>query len=104
MARNNRCVADWLADLSTGGIALIDPRYEVLRVAMRRIAWPIQGLREMAEDQGRELDGHMARTIGLDPHYLIKIAQDAMAEIATIDPTGVNDRPRAAVSSPGESS
>lgn len=72
---------------------MIDQRYEVLRVAMRKIAWPIQGLREMAEDQGRELDGHMARVVGFDPHYLIKIAQDAMAEIAMIDPAGVNDRP-----------
>lgn len=70
-----------------------DPRYEVLRTAMYKIAWPLRGLEEMAADQGRKLDGHMAVQIANDPHYLIKLAQDAMAEIAQIDPTGVNDRP-----------
>lgn len=70
-----------------------DPRYEVLRIAMRKIAWPMLTLREYAEDQGRDLDGHMARQIANDPHYLKDIAQKAMAEIAGIDPEGVNDRP-----------
>lgn len=76
---------------------MIDPRYEVLRVAMRKIAWPLRGLQEMAEDQGRKIDGHMALQIANDHHYLIKLAQDAMAEIARIDPDGVNDRPPAAL-------
>lgn len=71
----------------------IDPRYEVLRVAMRQIAWPIQTLREMAEAKGHKLDGAMAIHLAKDPGYLSGIAAGAMAKIAMIDPTGVNDPP-----------
>lgn len=74
-----------------------DPRYEVLRAAMWKIAWPLRGLEEMAKDQGNRLEGHMAVRIANDPHYLIKLAQDAMAEIARIDPVGVNDPPTSTV-------
>ncbi len=79
---------------------MADPRYEVLRVAMRKIAWPIKALQEYAEDQGHKLDVHMAVQIVSNPHYFQDIAQEAMAEIAMIDPTGVNDRPRPDVGSP----
>ena len=72
---------------------MIDPRYEVLRIAMYKIAWPMLALREFAEDEGHDFDAGMAIRIANDPAYLKGIAQGAMALIATIDPAGVNDRP-----------
>ena len=71
-----------------------DPRYEVLRIAIRKIAWPMQWLQEYAEDHGLEIDGPAAVELANDPNYLKQLAQQAMADIAKIDPTGVNDRPR----------
>jgi hypothetical protein len=62
-----------------------DLRYEALRVAMRKIAWPMMTLREYAEDQGCKLEPVMARQLSNDPNYLKDIAQKAMAEIAAID-------------------
>ena len=70
-----------------------DPRYEVLRVAMRKISWPMLTLREFAEDQGHEFNARNASEIARSPCYLQGIAREAMAAIAIIDPTGVNDRP-----------
>ena len=70
-----------------------DPRYEVLRIAIRKIAWPMQWLQEYAEDHGLEIDGPAAVELANDPNYLKQLAQQAMADIAKIDPTGVNDRP-----------
>ncbi len=70
-----------------------DPRYEILRVAMRKIAWPMMTLREFAEDQGHEFNAKKALEIAHSLGYLQGIAQEAMADIAMIDPAGVNDRP-----------
>lgn len=72
----------------------IDPRYEVLRVAMRKIAFPILTLQEYAKEQGRQVDGAVAVQLAKDPGYLSSIAAQAMADIAMIDPTGVNDPAR----------
>ena len=80
-------------------MTVIDPRYEVLRIAMRQIAWPIRTLQEYAKEQGRQLDGGVAVQLAKDPGYLSGIAAQAMADIAMIDPTGVNDPPY--VRSPG---
>jgi hypothetical protein len=74
-----------------------DPRYEVLRIAMRKIAWPMQWLKEYAEDCGCKVDYPVAQDLAKDPNYLKQIAQQAMAEIAKIDATGVNDRPARAL-------
>lgn len=73
---------------------MTDPRYEVLRVAMRKIAWPMGWLKEYAEDHGCKVDYPVAQQLAADPNYLKQIAQQAMAEIAQIDPAGVNDRPQ----------
>lgn len=70
-----------------------DERYEVLRIAMRKIAWPMMALRELAEDQGHDFNARKAIEIANDPEYLKNIARIAMADIAVIDPAGVNDRP-----------
>jgi len=70
-----------------------DPRYEVLRVAVLKIAWPMMALREFAEDQGHDFNANKAIEIANDPEYLKNIARIAMADIAVIDPAGVNDRP-----------
>jgi len=72
-----------------------DPRYETLRIAMRKIAWPVMTLREYAEDQGHDFDGHKAVELANCVGYLKEIAREAMAEITVIDPSGVNDRPAA---------
>lgn len=74
---------------------MTDPRYEALRIAMRKIAWPMLTLREFAEDQGHYFNADKAREIAYSPGYLQSIAANAMAEITMIDPTGVNDRPQA---------
>lgn len=79
---------------------MTDPRYETLRVAMRKIAWPMLALREFAEDQGHEFNAHKALEIARSPAYLQNIAADAMVAIAMIDPAGVNDRPTLAISRP----
>ena len=79
---------------------MTDPRYEVLRIAMRKIAWPMMALREYAEDHGCEMDHPVARDLVNDPNYLKQIAQQALADIVKIDPAGVNDRPVGAVGSP----
>jgi hypothetical protein len=66
----------------------VDPtqrRYKILRIAMRKIAWPMMTLREEAEAQGTDFDEAVARQLANDPDYLKRIAETALEEIIAVD-------------------
>ncbi len=60
-------------------------RYKILRIAMRKIAWPMMTLREEAEALGTDFDEAVARQLANDPDYLKRIAETALEEIIAVD-------------------
>lgn len=53
-----------------------------LREALEQINDPIKHLRDLAEKEGKRLDGHMAIQLAESPNYLRGIARDALASLA----------------------
>lgn len=70
-----------------------DPRFEILRSALHRIAWPIAGQRDEAHALALPFDQQAACERGNDPEYLKELARNAFKDAIKIDPAGMDIPP-----------
>lgn len=55
---------------------------KIAEQALRDIAEPVAALRRYAEENDRELDGHLAVQLAKNPDHLKSIAREALAKMA----------------------
>jgi hypothetical protein len=59
----------------------LEAQLVVAREALKDVAHPVEHLRRYAEQQGMELDGHMAQNLSSDVYFVKQIARNALAQL-----------------------